>query len=86
MSEYLRSGRLKPQQQRHKVRLRGLRFFLTGEGRFRELVAAISIAGWLLLLCSTAHAAAPVGLTPGSPAPPLALLDLHGRQFRLEDY
>lgn len=32
--------RLKPQQQKHKARLRGLRFFLTCGGRFCELVAA----------------------------------------------
>jgi hypothetical protein len=37
------SGRLKLQQQKHKVRLRGLGL-RTCEGRFRERVAAILIA------------------------------------------
>ena len=42
---------MKPQQQRHKVCLRRLRFslFLTGEGRFCELVAAILIARCVFL-------------------------------------
>ena len=42
----LLNRRLKPQQQGHKVRLRGLIQieFLTCEGRFREFVAATLVA------------------------------------------